>query len=275
MTDLRDEILVASSAARAAGTAILGLYGNAPAESKADASPVTAADYASNDLILSHVRESFPADAILSEESADSAARLTSQRVWVVDPLDGTREFIDQNGEFSVMIGLAIDGRACLGVVYQPTADLLYGAVAGHGAWVEDRHGRRRLDRVAGRSGAAVRMVGSRSHAHPLVERLRAVMGIGDVAPSGSVGVKCARIAEGEFDLYVHPVHYLKEWDVCAPEIILREAGGTVTDCLGEPLVYNKPDPRHPHGIFACAPGLFDQVMGAWLPIYQESRTAG
>ena len=238
-------------------------YGTATATAKADASPVTAADHAANEVIVAALRQAFPDDAILSEESADSPERLSARRVWIVDPLDGTKEFLAQNGEFSIMIGLAIDGEAVLGVVYLPAIDLLYAAAKGEGAWVE-RDGKREPLHCGAADVAALRLVGSRSHADPRVERLRDALGITDVTPCGSVGVKCTRIAQGERDLYLHPAPHLKEWDTCAPEAILREAGGTVTDTRGEPLRYNKPDPRQPHGILACAPGVFETAMGKW-----------
>jgi 3'(2'), 5'-bisphosphate nucleotidase len=97
-----------------------------------------------------------------------------------------------------------------------------------------------------------------------------AALPITDRRPSGSVGIKCALIAEGECDLYAHPVAYMGEWDTCAPEVLLREAGGTVTDCRGEPLRYNKPDPHQPHGILACAPGLLETV----LPVVSAALSA-
>jgi 3'(2'), 5'-bisphosphate nucleotidase len=269
---LETELQVAIAAARAAGAAAMAHYGVAQATAKADASPVTAADHAANAVILAALAEAFPADAVLSEESADSPFRLAAPRVWVVDPLDGTREFLAQNGEFAVMIGLAVGGRAELGVVYLPAGDVLYSAVSGGGARVE-REGRRRgLERSA--AGASLRVVGSRSHAEPLVERLCRELGITDVAPCGSVGVKCARIAEDQRDVYVHPVPYLKEWDTCAPEVVVREVGGWVGDCLGRPLRYNKPDPRQPDGIVACAPGCAPVVLSAVRRLYQASREA-
>ena len=243
-------------------------YGTAVAVAKADASPVTAADHAANDEIIARLRAAFPGDAILSEESRDSLDRLEHGRVWIVDPLDGTKEFLAQNGEFSIMIGLAVDGEAAVGVVHIPAIDTLYAGIVGEGAWIEEGDGARRpLVRGAG-DPASLRLVGSRSHSEPLVARLSEVMGITDVEPCGSVGVKCARIASDRRDLYLHPVAYLSEWDTCAPEVILRAAGGTVTDCLGEPLRYNKPEPRHPHGIFACAPGIADVVMAHWAGMY-------
>jgi hypothetical protein len=113
-----------------------------------------------------------------------------------------------------------------------------------------------------------LRLVGSRSHADPLVAELQAAMGIAEVRPRGSVGLKCALIAEGESDVYVHPVPHMKEWDTCAPKVILREAGGMVVDCRGEPLRYNKADPAQPHGVVARAPGVLDEVLRRLGPLY-------
>jgi 3'(2'), 5'-bisphosphate nucleotidase len=273
MTDLRERLERSEAIARAAGAAAMKFYGTTVSAAKADASPVTAADHAANDVIVARLHASFPDDAILSEESKDSAARLSARRVWIVDPLDGTKEFLAQNGEFSVMIGLAVEGEAVLGVVYLPDGDVLYSAARGLGAWVE-RDGRRERLQRAPASMDSLRLVGSRSHAEPLVERMSEALGITDVLPCGSVGVKCARIVEDVRDLYVHPVPYLKEWDTCAPEVVVREAGGWVSDCRGEPLVYNKPRPVQPHGILACAPGVAERALREVRPLYSQTLRA-
>ena len=248
-------------------------YGTAESSAKAGGSPVTAADHAANAVIIDAIRAAYPGDAILSEESKDSADRLTASRVWIVDPLDGTKEFLARNGEFSIMIGLAVDGEAVLGVVYMPDGDRLYAAARGIGATMEvecEKQGLR-----TDRNHWPPRMVGSRSHADALTLLIRDRLGVTDVAPSGSVGVKCALIAEGKRDLYVHPVPYLKEWDTCAPEVILREAGGEVTDCLGEPLRYNKPDPRQPNGILACGPGILLRALETVRDVYASRPADG
>jgi 3'(2'), 5'-bisphosphate nucleotidase len=249
-------------------------YGTAVATAKAGGSPVTEADHAANGVIVGALRQAFPGDAVLSEESADSPERLGAERVWIVDPLDGTREFLARNGEFAVMIGLAIQGRAVLGVVHQPADDVLLYAAEGAGTWMEAggapavrlRRGDARMD--------ALRLVGSRSHPDPLLARIQEALGITDVRPSGSVGVKCGLIVRGERDLYVHPVPYLSEWDTCAPEVLVREAGGTVSDCTGAPLRYNKPCPRQPHGIVACAPGVVDGVLERVTSVYGTAAAA-
>lgn len=245
----------------------MGYYGSTAAEYKEGNSPVTAADHTANELIVEGLQNAFPGQAILSEELKDSPARLLTDRVWIVDPLDGTKEFLAQNGEFSVMIGLAIAGSAVLGVVYLPDGDVLYAAAKGHGAWVE-RSGTRQALHCAPYDGGEIRMVGSRSHPDPLLAAIQEDLQITDVLPSGSVGVKCSLIAEGIRDLYVHPVPYLKEWDTCAPEVLLREAGGHVSDCLGRPLLYNKPEPTQPRGILACRAGLVETVLTTVAPLY-------
>lgn len=245
-------------------------YETAEASAKTGGSPVTDADHAANALIIQAIRDAYPDDAILSEESADSQDRLSASRVWIVDPLDGTKEFLARNGEFSIMIGLAVNGEAVLGVVYMPDGDRLYSAARGLGATVEIDQEVQGL-RTDRSHYWPPRMVGSRSHADALTLRIRDALGATDVAPSGSVGVKCVLIAEGKRDLYVHPVPYLKEWDTCAPEVVLREAGGCVVDCLGDSLRYNKPDPRQPHGILACAPGILERAKDTIRAVY-ESR---
>ncbi len=275
---MQQELSTAEDAARAAGAAAMRFYGTRRSSTKSDDSPVTAADHAANDVILARLREAFPGDAILSEESRDTRERLSADRVWIVDPLDGTKEFLAQNGEFSIMIGLVVSGEPVLGVVYLPDGDVLYSAARGVGAWVErggtgGAGGRQRLT-VTNAATGALRLVGSRSHAEPLLVRMQEALGIEDVEPCGSVGVKCSRIAEGRRDLYVHPVPYLKEWDTCAPEVLLREAGGAVTDCLGQPLRYNKPEPTQPHGIVACGGGCIERVLEAVTPLYEAEGGA-
>ena len=120
--------------------------------------------------------------------------------------------------------------------------------------------------------GAVPRLVVSRSHGHSLTARIQASLGIKDATVAGSVGVKCARIAANTQDFYVHPSPYLKEWDTCAPEVLVREAGGVVSDCLGNPLRYNKPHPVQPHGVMAVAPGLFTHVQPMVSALYSERQ---
>lgn len=271
---LIEDLRVAARAAFVGGRAACRFYesGELEVEQKGVNDPVTAADHASNTAILGVLRESRPADAILSEESAPPETRRLGGRLWVVDPLDGTKEFIARNGEFSIMVGLARGGSAVLGAVYQPAIDRLYLGIPGRAAWVvTDVQQGAACERMSVADtapvGEALRFVRSRSHPDPRLRALESALGAIVTVVSGSVGIKCALIARGEADLYVHPVPYLKEWDTCAPEAILRGAGGAVTDCSGEPLSYGKPDPRQPGGIFAAHPEVWRRTASAVLDV--------
>ncbi len=269
--DVCSRLEFAREVACAAGREVAKRYGDGRYELKRAGSPVTEADLASNRVIVEAIRAKYPGEAILSEESKDSEERLTADRVWIIDPLDGTKEYLSGNGEFAVMIGLIAGGAPVLGVVYAPARGVLYAAAAGEGAWVE-REGRRDRIECSPRPEGAPRLVVSRSHAEPLLVRMQEVLDITDAQPSGSVGLKCGLIAEGESDLYIHPSPYLKEWDTCAPEVVLTEAGGRVVDCLGEPLRYNQASPVHPHGIVGCAAAIADEVLTRIVPLYAKRK---
>jgi 3'(2'), 5'-bisphosphate nucleotidase len=246
-----DELVVRDK--NAAGTPVAG--------PKAE-NPVTLADHASNDAILEFLR-SRSAYPVLSEESSRPSDISPGARLWVVDPLDGTKEFIARNGEFSVMVGLAVHEGSVLGAVYQPAVDRLYLGLAAGGAWVVDAplcNGVAAPLHLTGVTAQPLRFIRSRSHPDPALTELESRIGPVEVVISGSVGIKCARIARGEADLYVHPVPYLKEWDTCAPEAVLRGAGGRVTDCAGEPLRYGNPDAVQKHGIFCGSPDVHERV---------------
>ncbi|MFQ5678708.1 MAG: 3'(2'),5'-bisphosphate nucleotidase CysQ [Gemmatimonadota bacterium] len=277
----RHDLALAAAAAGRGGRAALGLYGREGIEvsEKAENDPVTAADHASNREVLASLHSARPGDPILSEESvagpANARARAPGDRpraagpparLWIVDPLDGTKEFLAGNGEFAVMVGLAEEGRAVLGAVYQPAADLLYVGLPDAGAWaVAGAQQIREPDRLraAGTPGEELRLARSRSHPDAALERLTKSLGRVEVVRSGSVGIKCALVASGGADLYVHPVPHLKEWDTCAPEAVLRGAGGRVSDCSGRPLRYGKPDPRQPRGIVAAVPDAWPMALAA------------
>lgn len=269
------ELRAAARAARAGGRAAQGFAGRAESVRKGDGSPVTAADRASQDEVLAVLRTSFPDDPVLSEEASDPLERLGRRRLWIVDPLDGTKEFLAGNGEYAVMVGLAVDGRAAVGAVYLPARRLMYAGARGLGAWRREAGGAWTRMMAPRAEPGPPRLVGSRSHPDALLVRIQAALGVRDVVPAGSVGVKCGLVAEGRRDLYVHPVPYLKEWDTCAPEVVLRGAGGRVTDCRGEPLAYNKPDPVQPHGIVAGAPGVVERMGARIAAVYAGAGEPG
>ncbi len=249
---LQRELETAKDLAKAAGEVILRHYERGVAvELKGPGDPVTMADRDANRLITEGLARAFPNDAILAEESPLDDTRHAHARLWCVDPLDGTREFIAHNGEFVVMIGLAIDGEARLGVVYQPTTDELYFGAGGEAYREHDGEVTPlRTSTLACPDGEAVLMV-SRSHLSRQVEAAARRLRVAKCEPRGSVGLKVARIAAGHADIYLSFSNRTFEWDACAPEAILRAAGGEMTDVDGLALRYNKPEPNTPRGLLA------------------------
>jgi 3'(2'), 5'-bisphosphate nucleotidase len=252
------ELAVAHDAAIHAGRALMRHYGEATPQ-PGDGKAVTDAERVSNELIVASLRAEFPEDAVLSEAAEGAADRHDRSRIWIVDPLDGTKEFMAGLGEFSVMIALLVDNALKVGVIYKPVDNVLYWATAGGGAFKLNGSGPERL--TCGTAQKGVRVISSRSHDSPIVRELCKRHNFTDVEPCGSVGLKCTRIAEGLRDLYIQPAASMGEWDTAAPELILAEAGASVTDCRGHALTYNKRDPRQPHGILAAHPGLAFRVL--------------
>ena len=269
------ELRLALELAREAGAAILDVYeGPLEIEQKAgadDREPVTQADKIANEIIVTRLSREFPEDGILAEESIDTERRLGKSRVWMIDPLDGTTGFIEGNGDFAVQIGLAENGECMLGVVYQPLTGILYRAVRGGGAWVErPEMGPERAKVSDHIQLATMRLAASRSHRSPRMDRVVQRFGVKQEVRRGSVGIKVGLIVEQQCDLYVHLSPRTKQWDTCAPEIILREAGGKLTDLFGRPLLYNSPEVQNRNGIVASNGVAHGQVIAALGPLLAE-----
>jgi len=259
---LTQELKAAQEIARQAGQILLSIYAtDFSVEYKGASDPVTAADKQANALIVHRLRSLFPEDGVVAEESADHAEALSQRRIWYVDPLDGTKEFIAKNGEFAVMIGLSIDGQSQLGVVYQPSCDKLYSGVIGQGAQLEIANERQPLRVSDIAQPQDLRLVVSRSHRPKSTEALMQQLGIHQEFPSGSVGVKIGLLAEQRADLYVHVSDKASLWDACGPEAILRAAGGCFTDLFGQPFVYGQPELRTTRGILCCNRAAFSLVQ--------------
>jgi 3'(2'), 5'-bisphosphate nucleotidase len=269
--DLTKELAFASRLAREAATIVNTFYvGSSEVRYKSDDEPVTEADRSANQHIVARIGAFFPEDGILSEESKDDFVRLQKSRVWIVDPLDGTKEFIARNGEFSIMIGLAVEGRAVLGVVQQPATGLLYAGAVGLGAFLYEDGERIEL-KVSERAELRnMIMVSSRSHRQQIVDRIRAQLNITRERVSGSVGLKVGLISRQLADLYIHPSPGCKEWDLCAPHAVLEAAGGQISDCWGNPLRYNRRDVRAHNGLVATNGVLHDLVTETVAAICEE-----
>lgn len=258
------ELEVAKQLAREAGKILLQFYAtDTVVQWKGHDDPVTAADQAANEMIVRELQRHFPHDAVLSEEAPDDAARLQKERVWMVDPMDGTKQFIERIEEFAVMIGLAIAGEPRVGVVYNPATDRLFYAATGLGAYVEEGWSTKRLhvSPVADTTQMVAAM--SRSHHSPTVDRIRELLGVKGELRSGSVGLKLGLIADGRAHVYIHPGARTNQWDTCAPVVILREAGGCVTDTTGAPLSFNTVDVRNLCGIVASNGVRHEQILAA------------
>lgn len=259
--DLTRELALARRLALDAGRLILKIYATdfEVQEKSGGQGPVTQADKRANALIVDALRQAFPDDAVIGEESKDRPDATRFERVWWVDPLDGTRDFVQRTGDFAVQIGLAIAGEARLGVLYRPDGDRLWTGVVGDGCVLES--GGRRTKLTLPSSPGGRRLMVSRSHPSKRTETLREALGVTDVIARGSVGLKCAALAEGEADLYLHPGPKTSRWDACAPEAVLRSAGGVFTDFDGKRYNYDGEQIQNTGGLFGCHPALFDEVL--------------
>jgi 3'(2'), 5'-bisphosphate nucleotidase len=237
----------AADIARRAGRAILAVYagGECATQSKSDDSPLTAADLAAHHLISAALAALTPDVPVLSEESAHSAfaARRLWPRHWLVDPLDGTREFLARNGEFTVNIALIEQHAPVLGVVHVPVRDVSYLGLPGQGAWREEPGPTaqalrpRSALRVATHSHAPVLVTGSRSHRGASLDAFLARLGPHQLLAVGSA-LKFCLLAEGTADVYPR-LGPTSEWDTAAAHAVLVAAGGAVLALEGTPLRYN------------------------------------
>ncbi len=205
--------------------------------------PQTAADLEADRILHGILLDAHPDYGWLSEETADDATRLQRERVWIVDPIDGTLSYMAARPEFSISIALAEHGQVVLGVVCNPATDELFWAIEGQGAFGA---GGQRLH-VSKTAAPPARLVASRSEI-----RAREFEALGTdwrLLPMGSTAYKLALTAEGRADIFLSRGPK-SEWDVCAGDLIVREAGGQVSDLRGRTLSYNRPDP-YVHGILA------------------------
>ncbi len=250
--------------ARRAAAEILDVYdGDFAVEHKEDRSPLTAADLAAHRCIVEGLHKLSPDLPILSEESATIAWEQRRQwsRYWLVDPLDGTREFVKRNGEFTVNIALIDGDRSVLGVVQVPVTGAIAWAWQGGGAWMAAADGEPHRCRTRARAHPLI-VAGSRSHANPRLLGMIERIGAHEIVPLGS-SLKFLRIAAAEADLYVR-LGPTSEWDTAAAQCVLEEAGGAVIDLHGNPLRYNSKESLLNSEFIACGDSGLDwtQLLG-------------
>jgi myo-inositol-1(or 4)-monophosphatase len=250
------ELAIAEQAAHEAGSMVMGLFnGKYDVHEKSKNNPVTTADLEANRIIRDNIQKSFPQDGWLSEEDADNSRRLALKRIWVIDPIDGTKEFIEGVPQFAISIAFVVEGRPKIAIVYNPAKDRFYKAAAGQGAYLNDE-----VIRVSPRqdiNGASLLV--SRSEPQKkfqvLVERC-------DIRRVGSIAYRLAKVAGGDGDgtLTFRTIH---EWDICAGVLMVEEAGGMVVDGEGKTMNFNRELPKH-RGVVAANAGLAAGLQALW-----------
>jgi len=253
------ELDIAVKAAQEASNIILEIYQkDYNTFTKKDDSPVTDADLQSNKIInkiLSNTKYS-----ILSEEDTDDQSRLSKDMIWIVDPLDGTSDFIDKTGEFTVMIALIQNRKPILGVIAWPTEKTLFVAQKNCGAF---RYSNDKWDKISVTKINELpkcRTVGSRHHLSNKEKDFIQKIGIEDFSSIGS-SLKVGKISSGEAEAYITTTNKMKEWDTAASHCIISEAGGKMTDMLGNELTYNNKNVHHENGILVTNGLIHDKIL--------------
>jgi 3'(2'), 5'-bisphosphate nucleotidase len=263
----QQELDAARAAARLAGQVILDLYQRFVAIPDAPSTITTEADHQAQEAILRYLRSHFPGDALRAEERTPALEGVpdTGSRLWIVDPIDGTRGFARKNGEFSIMIGFVDEGRIGVGVVLEPVKNRLTYAVLGGGCWKHDGQPSAsspepcRISAIV-RPGEAT-MTQSHSR-HPAVpNHYVRVLQPHRVVETYSAGIKLALVARAEADVYLNDYNAMHDWDLCAGHILVTEAGGVVTSLYGQTLTYGLPEGLHPNGVLAANGDLHREVL--------------
>ena len=259
-----EELKIAEQAARDAGAAIMSLFrGKYDVHEKSKNNPVTTADLEANRIIRERIAPAFPKDGWLSEEDADSERRLALSRVWVVDPIDGTKEFIEGVPQFAISIGFVVDGMAQAAVVYNPAQEEFFTGAAGHGAYLNDN-----AIRVTTREQIdGARLLVSRSEP---AKKFQVFVDRCAIEPVGSIAYRLAKVAGGDGDGTL-TFRSIYEWDICAGVLMVEAAGGTVVDGDGHAMKFNRQPARH-RGVVAASAALTPGLQGLWAAAMLEKK---
>jgi len=251
--------------AREASVLILEVYATKfSVDFKAPRDPVTEADRRANELICARLNAQFPDIPIVAEESDPEtfADYRKADRIFFVDPLDGTREFVARNGEFVVMIGLVDCERATASVIHAPESGISWLGELGNGAYQVDRDGSSKPISVSAIGSLSdAKIVGSRSHRNPALERALATLGARELVALGSAGLKASVVGHGAADAYVAPHYAGKRWDACAADALVTAAGGKLTDSRGELFDYRSERLDNDRGVVASNGLLHDAII--------------
>jgi len=251
--------------AREAASVIRAVYRtNFDVEFKGPQDPVTLADKRANELICTRLAELFPGVPVVAEESdpLSFVGYRAAEEIFFVDPLDGTREFVAKNGEFVVMIGFVSGPRAFAGVIHAPESGISWLGQVGSGAYRVEATGQREPISVSNTPALSeARVVGSRSHRNPALERALARLGARELVALGSAGLKAASVARGAADAYVAPHYAGMRWDACASDAIVTAAGGKLTNTEGEYFDYRTSELGNDRGIVASNDRFHDLIL--------------
>lgn len=257
--DKMPELDVAIKAAYEAGNSILEIYeGKYETFTKSDDSPITEADLKSNEIIKSILSKTN--HKILSEEDKDDQKRLLEETIWIVDPLDGTSDFIDKTGEFTVMIALIKNKKPIIGVIGWPTEKTIFAAQKGCGAF---RFAKGKWEEISVTKVSELskcKAVGSRHHLSEKEKTFIKKLGIKDFTSIGS-SLKVGKISSGEADAYITTTNKMKEWDSAASYCLISEAGGKMTDMSGNDITYNNKIVNHQNGILVTNGLIHDKIV--------------
>ena len=253
------ELDIAIKAAQEAGNTILKIYEkDFKTFTKTDNSPVTDADLQSNKIIKEIL--SVTKHSILSEEDVDDKTRLSNDIIWIIDPLDGTSDFIDKTGEFTVMIALVQNQKPILGVIAWPTEKTLFVAQKNAGAF---RYSDNKWEKISVTKISELpkcRTIGSRHHLSDKEKDFIEKIGIKDFTSIGS-SLKVGKISSGQAEVYITTTNKMKEWDTAASYCIISEAGGKMTDMLGNELTYNNKNVYHQNGILVTNGLIHEKIL--------------
>ncbi|MCJ8305599.1 MAG: 3'(2'),5'-bisphosphate nucleotidase CysQ [Nitrosopumilus sp.] len=259
IVDKIPELDIAIKAANDAGNAILEIYQrDFKVSKKSDDSPITDADLKSNEVIKKILSQT--KHAILSEEDNDDQSRLSKEMIWIVDPLDGTSDFIDKTGEFTVMIALIKNKKPILGVIGWPTEKTLFVAQKDSGAFRYSNDEWQKISVTTETELTKCRTVGSRHHLSDKEKSFIKKLGIKDFTSIGS-SLKVGKISSGEAEAYITTTNKMKEWDSAASYCIISEAGGKMTDMLGNDITYNNKEVYHQNGILVTNGLIHEKIV--------------
>jgi 3'(2'), 5'-bisphosphate nucleotidase len=256
------ELAAALVAVERACLYLMDAYAHFQVIADAPADITTEADRGAQEIILKSLHDSFPGDALCAEEATPMLKDVpsTGPRIWIVDPIDGTRGFARKNGEFSVMVGFVSEGTLEVGIVAQPALGRLTYASRGHGCWRRDKNEPPqpcRVTAVERLENATLTQSRSKSGAAP--SPLVAALAPAKIVETYSAGVKLALVARGEADIYLNDYTAFHDWDIAAGHLLVTEAGGRVTGMRGEELLYGLPGAWQRHGLVATN-GLIHQT---------------